>query len=94
MKNISHPTRRRLELLCVIFGHDWNEYGSETEIVSGLAAFPKTFIVEEYNKCSRCLLEKHDNSGRVWLCENKLGYKLSLHDDISAAKRYADQHET
>lgn len=50
------PNRLRL-IVCLLFGHDWYEYGSETS-ASGR-------ILEEHVKCDMCKLEYRDNSGRI-----------------------------
>lgn len=47
--------KRFKEFFCVIFGHNWNEYGSTSS--------PNGRILEEYNVCSSCGLENHDRSG-------------------------------
>lgn len=50
------PARRRLaELVCVLFGHEWNIHGSTSD--------ERGFILEEYDECTRCRLENHDRAG-------------------------------
>jgi hypothetical protein len=46
---------RLKETICVVFGHDWNAYGSIKD--------ERGQILEEYRECDRCGLENHDRSG-------------------------------
>ena len=52
-------TNRLKEIICVVFGHEWNAYG-RTESDDGR-------ILEEYSECARCGLENHDRSGYLRL---------------------------
>ena len=45
-------TSKFKELLCVLFGHLWDEYGSKT-------CGPHKITYDESNTCSRCGLEYH-----------------------------------
>jgi hypothetical protein len=60
----NHPTRRWRELICVLFGHQWDTRGSETQ---------DGRVREEYNVCSCCFLSKRlvwievpSEVGRAW----------------------------
>ena len=57
MRIIITEHSRLNELICVLFGHSWNEYGSKKNS-DGL-------ILKEHNRCDYCHLENHDRSG--WL---------------------------
>lgn len=58
MATVEMKTINRLkEIICVIFGHNWDEYGSTTH-ANGR-------ILEEYSKCGCCGLENHDRSGML-----------------------------
>ena len=50
IQNIAHPTSRWLEIFCVLFGHDWSSYESETNDAGR--------IEHEANQCARCKLAK------------------------------------
>ena len=52
MKSISKQPNRFKELLCVLFGHRWNEHGSNK-------CTEHNQIFDEYNVCARCGLENH-----------------------------------
>lgn len=52
MKIIQRQPHRLKELLCVLFGHEWNNYGICKCLKHGYA-------YDEYNKCARCGLENH-----------------------------------
>lgn len=54
-KTVQPKVNRFKELLCVLQGHTWDEYGATTR-EDGL-------ILEEYNKCSLCGLENHNRDG-------------------------------
>jgi hypothetical protein len=56
---------RMKEILCVIFGHDWSEYGSRTH--------ENGRILEEYSKCQCCGLENHDRQGMLDQYEEEFG---------------------
>ena len=43
------------EVLCVVFGHEWNSYGVIRD--------DDGRILEEHSECGRCGLENHDRSG-------------------------------
>lgn len=49
VQNISHPTNRWLELVCVLFGHDWSSYSKEED---------EGRLRRESNQCGRCKLAK------------------------------------
>ena len=52
MRPVHMSTKRRiLEIVCVLFGHSWNEYGITTDHTGRL--------LEEYSKCGTCGLENH-----------------------------------
>lgn len=51
MHDVVHPTRRRWELLCVLFGHSWDSYEKES-----IEEWP--YMISEANQCSHCLLAK------------------------------------
>ena len=57
MRIIITKHSRLNELICVLFGHSWTEYGNQKNS-DGL-------ILEEYNRCACCHLENRDRSG--WL---------------------------
>lgn len=46
---------RAREIICVLFGHSWNENGSVTH--------KNGRVLEEYSKCSCCGLENHNRQG-------------------------------
>ena len=54
------------ELMCVLFGHSFNESGNSTDTETGI-------VTEEYIKCSDCGIELHDRSGSIELYELKYG---------------------
>lgn len=54
MKVINFNNRFK-EFFCVLFGHNWSEYGSERTI--------KGHILHEYNTCANCGLEVHNRRG-------------------------------
>ena len=48
--DISHPTRRWREVICILIGHEWTSYSSETGTDG--------FLVAQSNTCERCKLAK------------------------------------
>ena len=56
MSEIKKHFSRWKEFICVLFGHDWYEYGNEQNADTRQ-------ILHEYNVCAYCGLEKHDRSG-------------------------------
>lgn len=57
MKEIGKYFSRWAEFVCIISGHLWNTYGDKKDQFGE--------IMEEYNECDRCGLEKHDRSGYI-----------------------------
>ena len=56
MKKIPMTINSRLkEMVCVVLGHDWTEYGRITD--------EEGQTLEEYSVCNRCKLENHDRQG-------------------------------
>lgn len=52
MEIVPKQPNRFKEFLCVLFGHDWSEYGSNQCLEHN-----ETF--DEHNVCARCGLENH-----------------------------------
>ena len=68
MKTVPMTFGNRLkEIICVIFGHSWNEYGSNTH--------DNGRILEEYSRCDNCGLENHDRSGHLEQYKEDFGIK-------------------
>ena len=55
MKILQTQPSKWKELLCILFGHNWYEYGSTTN--------NHNTIMEEYNTCERCGLRNHRVTG-------------------------------
>jgi len=66
--DIKNPPKIK-ELLCVLFGHNWDEYGEKK-------CLKHNTVYDKHNTCSRCGLEKHTKPNYCQLCFDKTIEKI------------------
>jgi hypothetical protein len=69
MKVLKKQPSKLNELICVLFGHRWEEHGITT-----CHEHHETY--NEYNICTRCSLENHEESKYCLFCYEKLFGKV------------------